>query len=83
MDNPFIRSYQIQYEEGDISLEAYEPIFDPNKKERVHTMLPGETLQSVAYKYYGDSGSWYKIAVYNDLLDPFDEIEEGQQILIP
>lgn len=82
MDNPYRQSYQIQYPQGDVSLERYTPVFS-SKQNKIHTIVQGETLQNIAYKYYGDSGSWYLIAEYNNINDPFEEIEEGQQLLIP
>lgn len=48
-----------------------------------HTVLPGETLQSISYKYYGDSGYWAQILLANDLLNPLAELEAGKQLIIP
>lgn len=82
-DNPYINSYRIGYSEGDVSLERHEPEFNHTIKAKTHTVLQGETIQNIANKYYKDSGSWYLITEYNNIMDPFNELEEGLMILIP
>ena len=50
----------------------------------IHTVLDGQTLQNIAYKYYKDSGLWYIIALANNIQNPFsDELHAGQQLMIP
>ena len=50
----------------------------------IHTVLDGQTLQNIAYKYYKDSGLWYIIALANNIQNPFsDELHVGQQLMIP
>jgi nucleoid-associated protein YgaU len=41
-----------------------------NNKQQ-HVVSLGETLQSIAFKYYGDSGYWGDIAEFNGIMDPF------------
>lgn len=48
-----------------------------------HTVKDGETLQSLSYQYYGDSGYWGLICRANKILNPFTEIRPGQRLLIP
>lgn len=48
-----------------------------------HTIKEGETLQSIAYQYYGDSGYWGLISRANKILNPFTEVIPGQRLLIP
>jgi nucleoid-associated protein YgaU len=43
----------------------------------------GETLQNIAYRYYGDSGKWYIIAEYNNIINPFTELKGGMVLMIP
>ena len=45
--------------------------------------MDGETLQNIAYRYYGDSGKWYLIAEANNILNPFQELEPYQILRIP
>lgn len=47
-----------------------------------HTVLEGETLQSISFKYYRNSGRWGDIATFNGIVDPFS-IEKGIVLAIP
>lgn len=82
MSNPFDRSIKIQLSETEIVKERV-----PNTKvpsgSFYHTVKSGETIQSIAFKYYGDSGRWGDIADINNIYNPFTELEEDSQILIP
>jgi len=47
-----------------------------------HILIDGETLQDLSFRYYGNSQDWYRIADFNDILNPF-ELESGTVINIP
>lgn len=82
--NPYNDSYIIEYRDGDVSLERN--VYNASKKvleTRSHTVLPGETIQGIAFKYYGDPGLWGQIADYNSIYDVMDEVVEGMELLIP
>ena len=49
---------------------------------RTHTMIEGDTLQSVAYKEYGKPGYWRAIAELNGIDDPL-RLTPGTSLLIP
>lgn len=68
---------------GDYSLEAKPPIVPESPNDIQHTVKDGETLQNIAFRYYGDSGKWYIIAEANKILNPFKELEMGTLIRIP
>lgn len=81
--DPYTNGYIISYENGDISLERI-PTYQVNQQlVTVHTVLEGETLQSIAYKYYGDSGYWSLLADVNEIFNPFAELEKDMEIIIP
>lgn len=82
-DNPYLESKVIEYQDGSKTLERYWFFPNSSTKYTIHTVLSDETLQDIALRYYNDSGSWYKIADYNSILDPFNEITSGMKILIP
>ncbi len=50
-----------------------------DRKYRVHV---GDTLASIALKFYGSAARWQDIAVANDIVDPGD-LTPGQELLIP
>ena len=51
-------------------------------KRNKYTIQPGESLQDVARKVYGDPNAWVRIAQANNIKDP-DHIEVGMELTIP
>ena len=47
-----------------------------------HTVLPRETLDTIAYKEYKNAAEWRILAVENDRDDPLDLIV-GEELVIP
>lgn len=80
--NPYTNGYALDYGDGDVSLER-QPSIKWDSNTRVHTVLEGETIQSIAWKYYGDSGRWADIADANLIFNPFVELEADMELLIP
>lgn len=39
--------------------------------------------QLLGYVFYGDTGLWWVICLYNGIIDPLEEIIEGKLLLIP
>lgn len=79
--DPYSEVYAIKYDDTDISVER---ILPSNLRLRtIHTVLEGETIQSIAFKYYKDSGYWVRIAEFNNLFFPLRELSPGDQIKIP
>lgn len=81
--SPYNNAYALKYNDGDYSLEAKHPIVPESPNDIQHTVKDGETLQNIAFRYYGDSGKWYIIAEANKILNPFKELEMGNLIRIP
>lgn len=81
--SPFDGSNLYKDEEGIIYTGSIRYLYFPQKGDKLHTVLPDETLQHIAYKYYGDSGYWYMIGIANHILNPFKELKEGMSIIIP
>ena len=74
----------VEFEDGDIILERQSAVLNVNQTFRAqHTVLEGETLASIAYQYYGDSGYWVIIADINSIYEPLDDLKAGMQLLIP
>ncbi|WP_018350216.1 LysM peptidoglycan-binding domain-containing protein [Longispora albida] len=48
----------------------------------VHVLVAGDTLQSVAYRAYGDAGRWRAVAEANDIDDPL-RLRPGTRLLVP
>ena len=49
---------------------------------RVHIALPGETLDRIAWRYYGSSARWRRLAEANGIIDPL-ALAAGQALIIP
>jgi nucleoid-associated protein YgaU len=81
--DPYENAYGIQYDDGDYSMEKNIPLVLTSDLDKVHTVMDGETLHSIAYRYYGDSGYWYQIAEANKIINPFEEVKKGMQLKIP
>lgn len=52
------------------------------RSRRVHTMIEGDTLQSIAYRELGKPAYWRAIAELNGIDDPF-RLKAGTNLLIP
>lgn len=83
MKSPYEEAYGLQYDNGDVSLERIPYQYNPSSSDIYHTVISGETIQSIAFKYYGDSGLWYIIADVNNIYNPITEVVEGLELLIP
>lgn len=81
--SPYNNAYALKYNDGDYSLEAKPLVVLESPNDIQHTVKDGETLQNIAFRYYGDSGKWYIIAEANKILNPFKELEMGTLIRIP
>jgi hypothetical protein len=69
--NPFYNAITIR-DDIELYTQRFPQTFQNSGRYEQHTMKEGETLQSIAYRYYGDSGYWGYIADANGILDPFD-----------
>ena len=51
-------------------------------KSKAYTIKDGDTLENIAHRELGKSWKWFIIALYNDIIDPFD-LTTGSTIFIP
>jgi hypothetical protein len=70
-----------QYEESK-AFGPQNPTSGTPRPHRVHRLQPGETLDRVSARYYGDSTRWRMLAVANGIEDPL-AIRPGQMLTIP
>jgi nucleoid-associated protein YgaU len=50
--------------------------------QRAHRLVAGDSLESLAFREYGDPAAWRAIAEANDIDDPV-RLRIGRQILLP
>tara|TARA_B100001250_G_C19684694_1_gene737486 strand:+ start:25 stop:330 length:306 start_codon:yes stop_codon:yes gene_type:complete len=72
---------------SDTKKRYYKPSLYPDIEEKdsdiIHTVRPGERLDLLAYKYYGDVGLWWVISRANRL-DPSDiGLDASTELRIP
>lgn len=82
-DSPYNQGFALRYSDGDYSLEAYPRDIPFSINDIQHTVIEGETLQNIAYKYYRDSGKWYIISDANGIFNPLTEVVPGLILRIP
>lgn len=79
--SPFDKGRIIKFPDGDQIL-----VRDPyliSESFVTHTVLEGQTIQNIAFAYYGDSGLWGLIADANGIMNPFEDLHSGLQLKIP
>ena len=59
-------------------LDSYK---DDPKNYLVHTIETGQTIESIAAKYYGDAKYSWVILMYNNLLDIYEELPKSEPML--
>jgi hypothetical protein len=76
---------------ADVKLKQFEdearlPLQNPTSHTpyptRIHHVTAGETLDRIAWRYFGDSGKWRLIADANNVANPL-ALEVGQPLVIP
>jgi len=70
-----------QYEEGK-AFGAQNPTSGTPRPHRVHRVQPGETLDRISARYYGDSTRWRQLAIANRVEDPLT-IRPGSLLSVP
>ncbi|MEX1023260.1 MAG: LysM peptidoglycan-binding domain-containing protein [Dehalococcoidia bacterium] len=58
------------------------PTSGTRKRERLHQVQPGETLDRISYAAYGDSTKWRLIAERNRIIDPL-RLRPGTRLVLP
>ena len=68
--NPYGEGYLLKYPNGDISLER--PRLNYSQFSKIHTVKEGETIQNIAFQYYGDSGYWDYICDIKNIFNTYN-----------
>lgn len=71
----------LQYEKSD-AFGPQNPTSGTPRPHRVHRVQPGETLDRISARYYGDATKWRALAVANGLEDPL-AIRPGAVLTVP
>jgi hypothetical protein len=71
----------MQYQQSD-AFGPQNPTSGTPRPHRVHRVQPGETLDRISARYYGDSTKWRALAAANNLEDPL-AVRPGTVLSIP
>jgi hypothetical protein len=73
-DNPYKRALEEYYNDSDEPMLLNpEPVqYVPANNDIYHLVSEYETLDTLAFNYYGNSKYWWVIAHANNILNPFD-----------
>jgi Contractile injection system tube protein/LysM domain len=67
---------------GGTAAAAQNPTTRSDQRIRSHVVTEGDTIQSIAYRHYGDAGRWRQIAEHNGIDDPLS-LQRGRPLSIP
>lgn len=78
------KSKIVQEEDGERWL-TNPPDIDPKDFDdnRLHIVEPGENLWNIAYHELGDAKYYWVIAEMNDIINPFEKLEAGEELILP
>lgn len=85
-NNLYSNGFIIELEEGEL-LKRNPFTYGGNQGgategDETHTVVDGDYLWDIAYKYYGDSKLWWIIGDANNIYNPF-ELSLGVELIIP
>lgn len=64
--------------------ESAQPQFRSTPRHQTYTVQEGDTLESIALKFYDDESQWRRIWDANDdIIEDPDEMHPGQELSIP
>lgn len=72
----------INYEEGDRSLQRYKLEHTEDIEDKAYTIRQEDTIDAIAFKFYGNPFMWYIIADINDIDNPL-QLVVGEDLIIP
>ena len=75
-------SYVVVYPDGRKSLYRDKLVYNPLPNDQYKLLIDGDTLDGIAFDYYGNSKYWWVLADVNNIENPFI-LETGTPILIP
>jgi len=77
------RGHLIDFGGGEVVLYRNPIYYKISVSDVYHPIAEGDTLHSIARKYFGFSSAWFMIADVNDDIDDIFILPEGDTILIP
>ncbi|KJY23969.1 peptidase M23B, partial [Streptomyces sp. NRRL S-444] len=79
---PIRATCQVRLHEIPSRTKGQNPTSGALTAQRVHRVVAGDTLQSLAWREYGDANAWRAIAEANGIDDP-SGLRTGTQVVLP
>jgi len=80
--NPLRATADVTLKEAPGDMLGQNPTSGSIHARRTHLVSDGDTLQSIAYKEYGNANFWRGVAIFNEIDDPL-RLTMGGRILLP
>ena len=78
------RGYLVEFYEGDVAFYRTPIKYNGSVNDKYHVVSDGETLHSIALKYYGSQYPWFILADANvSVIEDIFELVVGTTLLIP
>lgn len=86
-DYGYLINYVTDDASSEVSLQRRKnPYINKSNTDKLHLVIEGERLDTISYKYYGNSKYWWVLADSNDISDnminPF-VLTSGSTLIIP
>ena len=82
INNPYVVGFVLDFGDDSPVLKRKLINYQTSEKDQFHVVRNFDTLDALAFKFFGDSKYWWIIADINQILNPF-ELELGTVLLIP
>jgi nucleoid-associated protein YgaU len=79
---PIRATCQVNLHEIPSKTKGQNPTSGALTAQRVHRVVAGDSLQSLAWREYGDASAWRSIAEANGIDDP-NRLPTGTELLLP
>lgn len=74
----------VLYVDGDVEFLGTRPSFDtsPRADDTFHTVVEGDRVDLIAFRYCGSAGLWWVVCDYNNIFFPL-KLEPGSVLRLP
>lgn len=81
-DNPYSKGVIYKFSDNTPALLRGKLVYTESPKDQYYAIEVDDRLDTIAFKFYGNSKLWWVLADCNNIIDPF-LLEVGSNIVIP
>jgi nucleoid-associated protein YgaU len=82
MEDLFLQGRTTDYSDGTSSIDTVDTVYPTPVDFKTYTVREGDSLDNISYLFYKDAKLWSKIAIANNIIDPFT-LTTGSVLIIP